>query len=43
MAGVFNAALVFMPGGFVTALVLRVLSGVFLGDVYPPEMKIISG
>jgi sugar phosphate permease len=43
LAGVFNAALVFMPGGFATALVLRVLSGVFLGGVYPPGMKIISG
>jgi len=43
LAGVFNAALVFMPGGFATALALRVLSGVFLGGVYPPGMKIISG
>jgi MFS family permease len=39
----FNAALVFMPGGFATALVLRILSGLFLGGVYPPGMKIISG
>ena len=31
LAGVFDAALVFMPGGFATALVLRVLSGAFLG------------
>ena len=43
LAGVFHAAQVFMPGGFATALVLRVLNGVFLGGVYPPEMKIISG
>jgi len=43
LAGVTNVALVFVPGGFVTALVLRVLSGVFLGGVYPPGMKIISG
>jgi len=43
LAGLFNAALVFMPGGFATALVLRILSGLFLGGVYPPGMKIISG
>ena len=43
LAGLTNAALVFMPGGFATALVLRTLSGVFLGGVYPPGMKIISG
>ncbi|NQW23548.1 MAG: MFS transporter [SAR202 cluster bacterium] len=43
LAGVTNAALVFVPGGFATALVLRLLSGVFLGGVYPPGMKIISG
>lgn len=43
LAGFFNAALVFVPGGFATALVLRILSGIFLGGVYPPGMKIISG
>jgi len=43
LAGLTNAALVFMPGGFATALVLRILSGIFLGGVYPPGMKIISG
>ncbi|HCP22534.1 MAG: MFS transporter [SAR202 cluster bacterium] len=43
LAGATNAALVFVPGGFATALVLRLLSGVFLGGVYPPGMKIISG
>ena len=42
LAGVSNVALVFLPGGFATALVLRVLSGVFLGGVYPPGMKILS-
>ena len=43
LAGASNAALVFLPGGFATALVLRLLSGVFLGGVYPPGMKILSG
>ena len=43
LAGVSNVALVFLPGGFAAALVLRLLSGVFLGGVYPPGMKIISG
>ena len=43
LAGFFNAALVFVPGGFATALALRILSGIFLGGVYPPGMKIISG
>jgi MFS family permease len=43
LAGASNAALVFVPGGFATALVLRVLSGAFLGGVYPPGMKIVSG
>ena len=43
LAGFFNAALVFVPGGFATSLVLRILSGIFLGGVYPPGMKIISG
>jgi len=43
LAGVSNVALVFLPGGFAAALVLRLLSGVLLGGVYPPGMKIISG
>ena len=43
LAGVSNVALIFVPGGFASALVLRVLSGVFLGGVYPPGMKILSG
>ena len=43
LAALFNAALVFLPGGFATALVLRTLSGISLGGVYPPGMKIISG
>ncbi|PKB81152.1 MAG: hypothetical protein BZY88_07015 [SAR202 cluster bacterium Io17-Chloro-G9] len=43
LAGASNVALVFLPGGFGTALVLRLLSGVFLGGVYPPGMKILSG
>ena len=43
LAGLTNAALVFMPGGFATALALRILTGIFLGGVYPPGMKIISG
>jgi len=43
LAGASNAALVFVPGGFAGALVLRVLAGAFLGGVYPPGMKIISG
>ena len=38
LAGFFNSALVFVPGGFATALVLRILSGIFLGGVYPPGM-----
>ena len=43
LAGASNFALVFAPGGIVGALALRVLSGVFLGGVYPPGMKIVSG
>ena len=43
LAGASNIALVFLPGGFATALVLRLLSGIFLGGVYPPGMKIVSG
>ncbi len=43
LAGVSNVALVFVPGGFATAVVLRWLSGLFLGGVYPPGMKIASG
>ena len=43
LAGASNAALVFVPGGFATALVLRVMTGIFLAGVYPPGMKIISG
>jgi MFS family permease len=42
LAGASNVALVFVPGGIVGALALRVLSGVFLGGVYPPG-KIVSG
>ncbi|MFQ6026066.1 MAG: MFS transporter, partial [Dehalococcoidia bacterium] len=41
LAGASNVALVFVPGGFVTALSLRLLSGIFLGGVYPPGMKIL--
>jgi MFS family permease len=43
LAGASNAALVFLPGGVAAALALRVLSGAFLGGVYPPGMKIVSG
>ena len=43
LAGIANVALVVTPGGFATAMVFRVLSGVFLGGVYPPGMKIIAG
>ncbi|MCH7714099.1 MAG: MFS transporter [Chloroflexi bacterium] len=43
LAGLSNAALVFLPGGFATLLILRLLTGVFLGGVYPPGMKILSG
>ncbi len=43
LAGISNVALVFLPSGLAGALVLRVLSGVFLGGVYPPGMKILSG
>ena len=43
MAGAANAALVFLPDGIVPAIGLRVLTGVFLGGVYPPGMKILSG
>ena len=43
LAGVSNAALVFVPGGIATALILRLLAGIFLGGVYPPGMKILSG
>ncbi len=42
-AGVLNAALVFMPGGFASALILRILAGAFIGGVYPMSMKILSG
>ncbi|MCZ6534474.1 MAG: MFS transporter [Chloroflexi bacterium] len=43
LAGIANAALVFAPEGFASALILRILAGVFLGGVYPPGMKIIAG
>ena len=43
LAGVANAALVLMPGGLAEATVLRVLTGISLGGVYPPGIKIISG
>ena len=43
LAGASNVALVFVPRGFATALVLRVLSGVFPGGVYPPGMRILLG
>ena len=43
MAGVTNVALVFLPDAVVSAIGLRVLTGVFLGGVYPPGMKILSG
>ena len=43
LAGGSNVALVFLPDDFAFALLSRVLSGVFLGGVYPPGMKILSG
>jgi len=43
LAGVSNVALSFVPGGILISLVLRVLCGMFLGGVYPPGMKIVSG
>ena len=43
LAGVSNVALSFVPGGIFSALVLRILCGMFLGGVYPPGMKIVSG
>ena len=43
MAGVTNVAFVFLPEGIATAIGLRVLTGVFLGGVYPPGIKILSG
>ncbi|MFQ6030855.1 MAG: MFS transporter, partial [Dehalococcoidia bacterium] len=43
LAGASNVALVFVPGGFASAMSLRLLSGIFLGGVYPPGMKILSG
>ena len=43
LAGVSNAALIFVPGGIAPALALRVLCGMFLGGVYPPGIKIVSG
>ena len=43
LAGAANVALVFAPESFAAALSLRILSGVFLGGVYPPGMKIVAG
>ena len=43
LAAAANVALVFAPDGLAAALATRVLSGIFLGGVYPPGMKIISG
>ena len=43
LAGISNVALSFMPGGISAALALRVSTGMFLGGVYPPGMKIVSG
>ena len=43
LAGLSNVALVFLPDDFAFALLSRVLSGVFLGGVYPPGMKILAG
>ena len=43
LAGVVNAALVFLPDDFAYALTMRILAGAFLGGVYPPGMKIIAG
>jgi MFS family permease len=43
LAGAANAALVFAPDSLAAALATRVSSGIFLGGVYPPGMKIISG
>ena len=43
LAGVANAALIFLPHAIAPAIGLRVLTGVFLGGVYPPGMKILSG
>ena len=41
LAGVANAALVFVPG-FRSALVLRFATGFFLAGVYPPAMKMMA-
>jgi MFS family permease len=38
-----NLALVFVPDGFGPFFALRILTGIFLGGVYPPGMKIVSG
>ena len=43
LAGASNVALVFAPDGLAAALAARILTGIFLGGVYPPGMKIISG
>ena len=43
LAGLSNIALIFVPDGLVPTLVLRILTGMFLGGVYPPGMKIIAG
>ena len=43
LAGVSNVLLIFLPDDLVTSLILRAASGAFLGGVYPPGMKIISG
>ena len=43
LAGAANVALVFAPDTLAAALTTRVLCGVFLGGVYPPGMKIVSG
>ena len=43
LAGISNVALSFIPGGISAALALRVSTGMFLGGVYPPGMKKVSG
>ena len=43
LAGASNVALIFLLDDFAFAILSRVLSGVFLGGVYPPGMKILSG
>ena len=43
LAGASNAALVLAPDALGAALAARISTGIFLGGVYPPGMKIVSG